>query len=163
MMDENSNERETTTNDSDAESWLDQDELLANLVGLANSVTAAGARVGADISLEADITLTAGGLLVSGRLISAQQYFAGLRGQIEQMQHEDDLSAMVRSELAEFFNMIAQTYNEPEGSGRIGFIHLGDVSFLPSSGSPVVAPRSFWRARLTAVDGFMLGRLASSG
>jgi len=38
---------------------------------------------------------------------------------------------------------------------RIGFIHLKDVEFINPDGRSVAG--AWWRGRLTAVDGFILG------
>jgi hypothetical protein len=159
-MNENMDESEETTDVTDAARWVDQDELLAGFVGITNAIASAGAQQEVEVSLEADITLAVGGLLVSGRLISAQQYLAGLKDQFKQMQHDNKVATMVREELVRFIDNIAQPYNDPEDKRRVGFIHLRDVTFLSPNRSPVVAPQSFWRARLTSVDGFMLGRFA---
>lgn len=121
------------------------------------------------------ITLNVGGVLVSGELVSYRKYFEGFAedfkgGLIRAGFTPDNAEIAVKAfrEVPDFLTSIANT-NEQGGargtppSPRPGFIHLRNARFFHPGEVPVPANKGvWWRGRLNAVDGFILGSLSVS-
>lgn len=116
------------------------------------------------------ITLTVGGLLISGELIGGRTYFEELAIQLRG----------AKSNIKEFVSGIADGFEEagrdiyPEPShtemeeedadnSLISYIHLRHVKLLhPASMTAIPATDGvLWRGRLSAVDGFILGKMSA--
>jgi hypothetical protein len=127
--------------------------LLTALVGVANKVADQGS------AIEISLTLTVGGLLISGTTVSRQAYYAGLAAGIR---------AATGNASSEFLEAFAEPLDEaakptsPEGEpdgqkSQPVYIHLRDVQMFHAAFGSGVAKALWWRGRLAAVDGFILG------
>ena len=113
------------------------------------------------------ITLNVGGTIVSGQLTSGDQYFSGFAADLK--------GAGFSAEAADEFNKLGQIYiqrrEKPNEAADDDFtknppqyIHLKNARIF-SPGSPNAIPSNrgvWWRGRLNAVDGFILGSLTQS-
>lgn len=108
---------------------------------------------------ELDITLTVGGILISGTLVGVRQYF-------------DELAAYFASpfELGKNSDEITTTFKKigdqcscvspSEQTETPSYIHLKNVIFHDAQGKPISQrPGTWWRGRLSEVQGFVPGRL----
>ena len=107
------------------------------------------------------VTLHVGGLLVSGELVSGLQYFEEFAQQMGSAVKESE-----REEIEAMFREMGQSFYSQEKSPDAPpppnphFIHLQNVKIFNPEGLPFPAnDGAFWRGRLEAVDGFMLGSL----
>jgi hypothetical protein len=129
--------------------WTEPDWFLGLLVNLANR---------ADFDLT--ITLTVGGLLISGRVIGASRFFREVSEFVKQK--AAGISTEVREAL---FDEPAQVYEkERDAEDRDDrpsprYIHLRDARVYDAAGNRVPRDATWWRGRLDAVDGFMIGAL----
>ena len=108
--------------------------------------------------LEIGITLTVGGLLVSGYMVSGHKYFEGFA---------EDFGSGFPKDIknpGDGYKELGKIYTDPEhplDSRSTSFIHLKNARFYHNSGGAVPQNRGvWWRGRLTAVDGFMLGNFS---
>lgn len=107
---------------------------------------------------ELTITLNTGGILISGILVSGHKYFESMadsfQGKIE-----------ISGNLKKYFLSLGNVYLEDKllKSKPPVFIHLKEAQYyqpgannnpIPSGGG------TWWRGKISAVDGFFLGRLA---
>ncbi|MBY5942354.1 hypothetical protein KUW00_15850 [Halomonas sp. DP5N14-9] len=125
------------------------DFLLSMLVGMAES----GASVG--------ITISVNGTLVTGNLISQKKYVdelvSNLRAPLESVFPEHSNSML------ESFSRIGNMSNGSSGtegeSGEYEYIHLGEAQHFVGN-SAIPSDGVLWRGKLTAIDGFILGRIS---
>lgn len=137
-----------TTPEKQAHS-LAHDPFLATLVETVNSPRT---------NISFAITLTVGGLVVSGNLISRRRYLEAFRKFVDGWKKglKDAESAMT---LEKSFPSLLE---EEPGDGSPRYIHLGNASLsFPGQGTIPIRPGFPWRCKLTSVDGFHLGLLAS--
>jgi hypothetical protein len=107
------------------------------------------------------VTLHVGGLLVSGELVSGLQYFEEFAQQMGSAVKESE-----REEIEAMFREMGQSFYSQEKSPDAPpppnphFIHLQNVKIFNPEGLPFPSnDGAFWRGRVEAVDGFMLGSL----
>lgn len=110
---------------------------------------------------ELDMTLTVGGTLISGTLIGVRQYF-------------DEVSAFFANpfdsgkypDIKETFRQIGEQcscVSPSEQTETPSYIHLKNVNFATIDGNPIPENAgSWWRGRLSEVQGFTPGRLGES-
>lgn len=115
----------------------DVDDLLKVLVSTVNTSPEDGP----------SITLAVGGMLVSGVMVSADRYFRAVG--VAELGHGKGREA------AEFFR-------KPE-SENPRHIHLRNPRFfLTTSSPPIAQDDQFFRAKLSAVEGFIPGRFEAT-
>jgi len=124
------------------------DWLLQSLVDIANTG-----------GLSFPITLQVGGVLVSGILMSGKRYFEEFAQKMGTTVVEDD-----QDEIVAFFQDLGKSfYAAPTGETPRTpphFLHLCNVKIFKPDGQPFpIQDGEWWRGRLEAVDGFMLGSL----
>ncbi len=129
------------------------DWFLAELVRRANE---GGLSIG--------VTLCVGGSLVSGSLIGGRDYFEGLAENVAAAALDSESAGRARA----YFRSPAAMYRL-DGHGRrevaadpepLAYIHLVNVRFFTAAGVPIPASQGvYWRGRLSAIDGFVLGAL----
>lgn len=109
------------------------------------------------------ITLNVGGLLISGELIGGEKYFNGFINDLKMGGFPPGA--------ADLFNKFGDIYNKPneqeqdkqddETTPLPQYIHLKNARIFHPGGSPIPANRRvWWRGRLEAIDGFILGTLS---
>jgi hypothetical protein len=113
------------------------------------------------------ITLFVGGALVSGILVGGRHYFLGFAEEFAAGAAEDD----VKANLEESIGSLTRIYDEPDAAGADDemehldpprYIHLKDARVYAAGSEPVPGNRGvWWRGRLDAVDGFVLGQLST--
>ena len=128
------------------------DWFLQQLVELANSRTTTFG-----------ITLNVGGILISGTLIGGKRYFEGFA--------RDFAKSLERSfggatdEIRRHFEQYGDIYELPPNDSNASnptFIHIENAKYFSPAGNPLPAQGGmFWRGKLSAVDGFILGALTS--
>ncbi len=111
------------------------------------------------LNIEIGITLTVGGRVISGNLISHQAYFDKLA---------EDASApfarIASEETAETMKKLILAYKPgapSEGEPAAQYLHLKDCQLFTNEAQPV-GTGALWRGKISAVDGFTLGRPAQS-
>jgi hypothetical protein len=118
--------------------------------------------------LSLGLTLCVGGGLVSGVLIGGREYFEGFAGDVASGVADPTVARKVR----EFFRSPAALYQPEEGcpggarvsslADPLSYIHLKAVRFFTASGEPIPGSYGgYWRGKLSAVDGFVLGLQAA--
>ena len=118
--------------------------------------------------LSLGLTLCVGGGLVSGALIGGREYFEGFAGDVA----SSVADATVAHKVREFFRSPAALYQPDEGlpdgakasslADPLSYIHLKAARFFTPSGAPIPGScGGYWRGKLSAVDGFVLGLLAA--
>ncbi len=129
------------------------DWFLAELVRRAN-----------DGGLSVDVTLCVGGTLVSGSLIGGRDYFEGFAEHVAAASMDPETAGRARA----FFRRPAAMYRSDERGVRdvaadpepLAYIHLENARFFTSTGVPIPGNHGvYWRGKLSAVDGFVLGSM----
>lgn len=109
------------------------------------------------------ITLSVGGVLITGTLASGRAYFEGIGEEFSSGIRERDIAGKMR----DFFAGFARIYAPSDKPGRkksVSYIHLKDARIMTGTAALIPSNRGvWWRSRLTAVDGFCLGVMASEG
>lgn len=128
------------------------DWLLQILISVTNST-----------GIPCPVTLNVGGLLVSGELVSGLQYFEEFAHKIGSAVKESE-----REEIETMFREMGQSFYPKEKSPDAPpppnphFVHLQNVKIFNPEGLPFPSnDGSFWRGRVEAIDGFMLGSLTA--
>jgi len=139
-------------------SVVEVDPFLQALVAIADKDVKGTASIG--------VTLNIGGVLISGLMVSGRQYFEGVGTEIAEKATPETAAG-----LEVFFrNLVSKLYPpvEPGQEGELIldntslFVHLKDARFFYPNARPVPANRGvWWRGRLAAVDGFVLGTLSA--
>jgi hypothetical protein len=107
---------------------------------------------------EIGITLNIGGILLSGLIISVHKYFQWFADSMG----IDDAD---RERLREYYKVYGDVYlKEKEANAKPPvFIHMKDAKFYQPGGNNSIptVEGSYWRGRITTVDGFILGKLTT--
>lgn len=111
------------------------------------------------------ITLNVGGVLISGELVSGHKYFEGFAKELKEGMF--NVTPGVTSKIEEYFKQFGDIYVDKKEEADENtkplpsYIHLGNAHIFNSGGTPIPANRGvWWRGRLEAVDGFILGTLS---
>ena len=127
-----------------------QDWLLENLI---EKYVSLGVGMG--------ITLNVKGTLITGTLCSGLEYLKGVSGVLAEGQEEGSLGHA----MAQVFASYTHVYEKPDDAGedwtppRVGFVHLKNARFLTPGQKAVPDNPTFWRGRLSSVDGFTVGTM----
>lgn len=143
------------------------DWFLQALVMLANNNT-----------FEVGITLNVGGLIVSGVLVGGSKYFDGIAeewriGHIQSGGKSDDADSW-KGIISEFGEIYRENIRKREQAAREGarpdldqgilhpeYIHLKNARMYHPGQAPIPTNGGiWWRGRLRAVDGFILGEFS---
>jgi hypothetical protein len=159
------------SHNTDSQFWQEPDFLLAELVSmLANHLDA-----------EVGITIMVRGAVYSGVLVSEREYLSGVDAFLKQMMRAivenpspDDLAAI--EDAIQIDEMIEDNYDSDQSDAEtvdfdtdeidplgIRFLHMRDPVLI-SPGSTLSFAQStlpILRVRLTEVDGWMIGRVAT--
>jgi hypothetical protein len=141
----------------------DLDRFLQLLVRMAN-------HAGDDAIM--NITLFVGGAVVSGYLTSIEKYFEGIAEEMASTTEDEEIASALRrfADLGKRFEPDDEPGPEDATDEQIEerdlagphYIHLRDAHMFVPGQSPMPANRGvWWRGRLEAVDGFMLGGLSA--
>lgn len=128
----------------------DGDPLLGVLVKTINGVP----------GLEVGITLSIGPTMVTGQLCSGKAYLEGVAKDFE-----DSGKGKPGQPIAETFAEAVRAFAEkaygPERDDRpVSYIHLRDARhFLPGAQGGLPTKGTWWRGKLSSVDGFSFGVL----
>jgi hypothetical protein len=128
-----------------------QDWFLQSLVDLVN-------RTGVPIG----ITLTVGGTQVSGHLSSGKAYFEGFASVFTQSFQQS--APEFATAMNEVFQGYGQIYEDDKKSEQPkeppNYIHLKNVHIFTGPNAPIPKDDgSWWRGRISEVEGFILGTL----
>lgn len=130
-----------------------EDWFLQTLVDLANKSPFA-----------VDITLHVGGTLVSGTLASGKDYFEGFSRELESMTKEAAMGRLLRLGFSAYQIIYEQ---EAEVSADVpleSYIHLRNPKFFNTAGGSLHSEQgTWWRGRISEVQGFILGNVSASG
>ena len=116
-----------------------------------------------NIDMSLSITLNVGGVLVSGNLIGGEKYFNGFASDLKM--------GGMSAEVADLFKKLGGIYTkrkeqikdkkDDETIPPLQYIHLENAQIFQAGGSPIPTNRGvWWRGRLEAIDGFILGTLS---
>lgn len=111
-------------------------------------------------NLEFAITLHVDGFLVSGMLVGVQKYFDGFGADFASGISDEKEAAKVREKISRL-GMRGRAETEEHSDAAVSAcIHLKDARFFTTDGNPIPSNRGvWWRGRLSAVSGFILGGL----
>lgn len=142
----------TAGDDSPIKFKPETDFFLAQLVRWANQW-----------GIEQGVTLAVGGAVVSGDLIGGKQYFEELADTITATVTPADGQNEIKTTIAAFYKQYAALYEKPEGaqddwSPPPTFIHLRNARWVYPDRLIPGNRGVLWRGKLSAVDGFCLGR-----
>jgi hypothetical protein len=116
--------------------------------------------VDTSVHLGTGITLNVGGILISGQLVSAQKYMEQTLGGLADARTQIGVSAESAAKLKDGLpEQAAEGGTLDQGPA---FIHLKDARFhaLGKNGWP--QDGCWWRGKLSAVDGFVLGKITAT-
>jgi hypothetical protein len=145
-----------------------EDWFLRSLVLAANAV-GDGPRV--------PITLYVGGTVITGDIVSGLAWFEGLAREIEEHSPKEGSDARAKRRtrstlpsadqqipLSRFLRETGERVYHTENASRPpAYIHLADATIVVPNGRPIPAEGGvYWRARLSQIDAFHLGRLEAS-
>jgi hypothetical protein len=107
--------------------------------------------------LEFPITLLVSGAVITGQLVSGKTFYAGLREQLDSFFKGN----AAESTLDVFTKTPAEIYEQPLGEGDPlpGFIHLRNAQVFAPGQKPMPENGTWWRGRISQVDGFHFGSL----
>jgi hypothetical protein len=135
--------------------WLEPDFFLGFLVDVANG---GGAEVG--------ITIHAGGLIVSGILVSAETYFVDFAERFGDAfsRHDVETGKMIRQAMMRFAEAAKPLpASERDDAKRARHIHMKQAYIFQHGTSMIpLGEGTWWRGRLTSIDGFILGSFTPS-
>lgn len=113
---------------------------------------------------EVGITLNVGGLLITGLLASGREYYKTFGEQYAGGLRRSGVDESIAKSMQETFESMGTRFygasSEDKGeldNEPIAFIHIKNARIY--SGSQIVASVDWWRGRLAAVDGFILGEI----
>ena len=102
-----------------------------------------------------DVTISVGGMLISGELVGAKTYFEAVQTFAE------GLGETTGSFFKTLTEPALEAVRERDNSTHSPrYIHLVRAAFLLDHAAPI-APGVPWRGRLSSVDGFFFGQLAT--
>lgn len=108
---------------------------------------------------ELDITLTVGGLLISGTLAGVRQYFDDLGAYFASPFDGKQSSQMVSATFQKIGEQCA-CVSPSEQTETPSYIHLKNARFFNAEGKPFGPQEgTWWRGRLSEVQGFSPGKL----
>jgi hypothetical protein len=108
-------------------------------------------------STKIGVTLTIGGSQIAGDLTSHDEYFALVADAFsEGFRKFDGVDVAQLKELMLSFNSPPKVA-EDQDAPAFQYLHLSNVSVI-SGGNPLVFNNGLWRGKISAVEGFMLGR-----
>lgn len=118
-----------------------------------------------EIDIGIPITCSVGGLLVSGELVSGQQYFEDFGKDLTKgfINSGIDIGNGIAEVLKKMGDSVYKNTSKEEETepSEPSYIHLKNVKFFHPAGQPIPSNQgSWWRGRLQAVDGFVLGSLS---
>ena len=147
------NEENLATPTSSSNQFNTSDWFLQTLVGMSNN---------SDVSFS--ITLNVGGVLVSGELIGGEEYFNGFANDLKMA----GLPANAADLFKKFGDIYVKQREQKEANQDDNtipppqYIHLKNARIFHPGGNPIPTNRGvWWRGRLDAVDGFILGSLSA--
>ena len=116
-------------------------------------------------SVSINITLSIGGSLVSGKLVSGKEYFNSFADQMssgfKDMGVSEATAKTMREQLAQPGEVFHGESTDPKLKTKPLYLHLKNARII--SGNASYTSQSTWyRARLSAVDGFFLGEAIAS-
>jgi hypothetical protein len=145
----------TADHDLPASDFRSQDWFLQELIELA------------EMGLEQGITLTIGGAQIHGNLIGGRRYFEAMVEALNVSSGQGERSELL-STISGLWGRHADVYpgpadeRPPLGSAPANYIHLRDASWRSSSADPFPSNGTYWRGKVSAVDGFMLGTITTT-
>ena len=108
-----------------------------------------------------NVTLNVGGFLVSGILAGGKEYFKGFGKEFSVYAGNDEEARRDLAESMAQWGKIYDNRDKEENPSPPTYIHLRDAKFFQTSGNPIPGNRGvWWRGRVSAVDGFILGTLS---
>ena len=121
---------------------------------------------GAELSLP--ITLNVSGVLISGHMVSGHKYFEGFANDLKNGMYnikEENAEKFISPfrKLGDIYSTDKREHeDEPDQPRSLPkFIHLKDARIFHPNSQPIPANRGvWWRGRLEAIDGFILGILS---
>ena len=115
------------------------------------------------------ITLNVSGVMISGELVSGHRYFEGFAKDLKEVlfgtnsEGGNDIERSIR----QLGDIYTQSLREPELDDEElsppNFIHLMNARVFHPSGKPIPDNKGvWWRGKLNAIDGFIVGTLSAN-
>lgn len=109
------------------------------------------------------ITLNVGGILVSGELIGGKHYFNGFANTLKMSEFPSDAADVFKDFGEIYTKQREKKEDDKETNPPPQYIHLRNARIFHPGGRPIPTNQGvWWRGRLQAVDGFILGSLSSN-
>lgn len=155
MTEEKNNENKKEIGSHDKTLTRNFDELdifLQKLVSLVNTT-----------KVEMGISLNVGGLVISGTLFTGEEYFKIFASDFSKgfEQFEEKEVSIIRKSLETWGDVYKNS--EKINVDDVIYIHLKNAKFFVPGQKPIPSNAGVcWRGKISAVDGFTLGKLSSS-
>jgi len=148
-MDESKNELKQEANSSESKNIDNTDWFLEMLVEMQNGTDG---YVG--------ITLNVGGMLLTGDLISGHKYFEWFADSFTKGVVKGEDSQKIREVLASLGDIYTKDKKVDKTKPPV-YIHIKDAKFFQPGGNDSIptSENTWWRGRISAVDGFILGKI----
>lgn len=111
-----------------------------------------------NIQLEVGITLNVGGAIISGIAISRKKYLEGIVNAVAG--DDSDVAQLFGEIYGNFLEMEEDSEEETAAPPDYNFIHLKNVQIFGVNQEPISLNDNYWRGKLSAVDGYMIGNMA---
>ncbi|MFD2213329.1 gas vesicle accessory protein GvpU [Metabacillus endolithicus] len=114
--------------------------------------------------VEVDVTLSVNGTVVSGTLIGATAYYEGITEASKNFQ-DSTMSKIISKKFHDLKEEYAKQKQEEsdqeskDNSTPFTFIHLKDAKYLNTNSQETLNRGTWWRGRISAVDGFSFNSL----
>lgn len=115
------------------------------------------------------VTLNVGGVMISGEIVSGHRYFEGFAKELREgfFGTDSEDGSDMESSIRKLGNIYTQNLPEQEREEDEllppNFIHLRNARVFHPAGKPIPDNKGvWWRGRLEAVDGFILGTLSAN-
>ena len=118
----------------------------------------------AEVGVELPVTLTVGGSHINGRLVSGVRFFEEISANMSDSTAVAGLESLPDT-LSKRFKSHTERYlrpgedRPPLGALKPNFVHLRDARWQSPDGKTFPSNGSYWRGKISAVDGFMIGEI----
>jgi hypothetical protein len=112
-----------------------------------------------DGSAELSMTLLVDGFLVSGVMVGGAKYFEAFANDFASGFVDQELAGKIRGSFSQYAEIYRTDPANPPSQDPT-YVHMKAARFFNTTGNPIPGNRGvWWRGRLSAVSGFMVGTL----
>ncbi|WP_338786975.1 gas vesicle accessory protein GvpU [Metabacillus sp. FJAT-53654] len=112
--------------------------------------------------IEVEVTLSVRGTIVSGTLIGASAYYEGITESSKKLT-DTTMSKIISKKFGDLKDAYAKQKqdeaDQESDENTLTFIHLKDAKYLNTSSQPIPSSGTWWRGRISSIDGFSFDSL----